>query len=311
MITLEATRVPVAESVRRIVLDVDGCHYCEQPFPSEVDHLLPVIQGGTNHLDNLVAACHRCNAEKSGMTPSQWRVWRIDRGRPWPPPSRSDALPGLLREIEFLDQLALWNATRAREAVTMAALDAYGDRVWLGRDGTIEDEAARVLAALDGVEERLARDRARCIARIVALPVEFAAETDRAIDRGDYPRGGFGPVYRRMVGHVASAVADLSTRLLGDLENERLSELVAACDDWTARRARVVAFGDHLRVVADVAEEETYVRARQVMVASARARFAQRLAGFAELCDDEQRDRLAALLRPTGQPSSGKMAAAS
>ena len=40
------------------------------PYPragyasASIDHVIPVSKGGTNDLDNLVLACHRCNARK-------------------------------------------------------------------------------------------------------------------------------------------------------------------------------------------------------------------------------------------------------
>jgi 5-methylcytosine-specific restriction endonuclease McrA len=52
---------------------------------TEVDHLFPLARGGTDVLANVVPCCRRCNAEKSDMTLDEWRAWRIERGRPWPP----------------------------------------------------------------------------------------------------------------------------------------------------------------------------------------------------------------------------------
>lgn len=51
-----------------------GCHYCGK---SEtwlgLDHVVPLHGGGTNTLDNIVVACHSCNASK----------WRQDRPFRW------------------------------------------------------------------------------------------------------------------------------------------------------------------------------------------------------------------------------------
>lgn len=44
--------------------DRNTCVYCEAPA-TEVDHVVPVSRGGTHALDNLVAACSQCNAEKN------------------------------------------------------------------------------------------------------------------------------------------------------------------------------------------------------------------------------------------------------
>ena len=50
---------------RLIVLKRDcyTCAYCGEPA-NEVDHIQPRVLGGTDDLDNLVAACRRCNAMK-------------------------------------------------------------------------------------------------------------------------------------------------------------------------------------------------------------------------------------------------------
>ncbi len=46
-----------------ITLQSDPCSYCGGPG-GEVDHIVPIAQGGSNDLSNLTAACRRCNALK-------------------------------------------------------------------------------------------------------------------------------------------------------------------------------------------------------------------------------------------------------
>ncbi len=46
------------------------CEYCRAPedifnFHFEVDHIVPVVQGGANDLDNAALACPACNLFKS------------------------------------------------------------------------------------------------------------------------------------------------------------------------------------------------------------------------------------------------------
>lgn len=57
------------------------CWYCgaqTNPFDDfRVDHFMPVVLGGDNHLDNLVPACHSCNAAKSD---SPIEVFRARKG---------------------------------------------------------------------------------------------------------------------------------------------------------------------------------------------------------------------------------------
>ena len=48
----------------------------------QVDHLIPVAQGGSNDLSNLVLAHRTCNAEKSNKTFLQYVQWREKVGLP-------------------------------------------------------------------------------------------------------------------------------------------------------------------------------------------------------------------------------------
>lgn len=68
------TRQPVTLSTQNAVYARDGhqCRYCgttEAPF--HLDHVLPVIQGGTSEPGNLVVACQSCNCRKSVYTPEE------------------------------------------------------------------------------------------------------------------------------------------------------------------------------------------------------------------------------------------------
>ena len=63
-------RQAISNSLRFKVLHRDGftCRYCGKMAPDvelQVDHIYPVSKGGTNSLDNLVAACVECNSGKS------------------------------------------------------------------------------------------------------------------------------------------------------------------------------------------------------------------------------------------------------
>lgn len=43
-----------------------------------VDHVLPLIKGGTNHIGNLVPCCLACNLSKADDLVIVWRVKRGD-----------------------------------------------------------------------------------------------------------------------------------------------------------------------------------------------------------------------------------------
>ena len=49
------------------------CQYCGQRGGElECDHVHPVSKGGSNHTENLVAACKACNREKRAKTLDEW-----------------------------------------------------------------------------------------------------------------------------------------------------------------------------------------------------------------------------------------------
>jgi DnaD/phage-associated family protein len=77
----------ISKSLRFDVFQRDGhtCQYCGRKPPDvelEIDHLLPVAEGGTDEFDNLVTSCFDCNRGKSakiiqdhtgGYSKDEWR----------------------------------------------------------------------------------------------------------------------------------------------------------------------------------------------------------------------------------------------
>ena len=64
-----------------------GCVYCSRPVEC-VDHVVPLVRGGTNHEGNLAPCCWRCNSRKSGLLVIEWRSGlRLSRRTllPWVP----------------------------------------------------------------------------------------------------------------------------------------------------------------------------------------------------------------------------------
>lgn len=62
------------------VVERDGliCRYCMCDINADglawaVDHIVPLIKGGTNDLGNLVVACKPCNSSKAGRSIEEWR----------------------------------------------------------------------------------------------------------------------------------------------------------------------------------------------------------------------------------------------
>lgn len=48
----------------------EGC----QRIATEVDHVVPLVRGGTNREGNLTPACKHCNSSKGGLTVIEWRT---------------------------------------------------------------------------------------------------------------------------------------------------------------------------------------------------------------------------------------------
>ena len=51
------------------------CHYCEERFhPKELtmDHVTPIIRGGSTNKNNCVPCCKECNSQKKYLLPIEW-----------------------------------------------------------------------------------------------------------------------------------------------------------------------------------------------------------------------------------------------
>jgi len=54
------------------------CHYCRGSFPPEelsMDHIVPVIRGGTSSRGNVVPCCKECNNRKKHLLPIEWEEY--------------------------------------------------------------------------------------------------------------------------------------------------------------------------------------------------------------------------------------------
>lgn len=50
------------------------CAYCVEALADTIDHVVPLILGGTNFEGNLAPACRRCNSSKSYRLLAEWRL---------------------------------------------------------------------------------------------------------------------------------------------------------------------------------------------------------------------------------------------
>ena len=58
-------RDPIYQANRKQILSGEPyCHWCKRAKASEADHLIEVDRGGSNDIDNLVPACHKCNSRR-------------------------------------------------------------------------------------------------------------------------------------------------------------------------------------------------------------------------------------------------------
>lgn len=49
------------------------CAYCDRTgYALQVEHIIPIAQGGTSYIWNLCLACRKCNLDKGNKTPEQW-----------------------------------------------------------------------------------------------------------------------------------------------------------------------------------------------------------------------------------------------
>lgn len=67
--------------LRREIVERDGerCVYCGNvDGPFDIDHIFPVVRGGSDAANNLVVACAPCNRSKGDKTLKEWREWQSD-----------------------------------------------------------------------------------------------------------------------------------------------------------------------------------------------------------------------------------------
>lgn len=99
----------VSKRLRYEILRRDGykCRYCGRSAPEvtlTVDHVTPVALGGSDGPDNLVPACHECNAGKSATPPDAPLVADVaDSALRWARAIRQAADKAGAREDAFMD----------------------------------------------------------------------------------------------------------------------------------------------------------------------------------------------------------------
>jgi hypothetical protein len=63
--------------------EYSGCCYCgDINVPRTKDHFIPLNLNGSNHIDNIVPACRRCNSSKGRCNPYEWVRERFGENHP-------------------------------------------------------------------------------------------------------------------------------------------------------------------------------------------------------------------------------------
>ena len=160
-------RQGIRKSVRFEVFkrDLFACRYCGMTPPDAllvIDHIIPVAEGGTNDIDNLVTSCSACNTGKGTRL--------LDA--PPPPTDSLQRRSGLAQErleLELaLEEFVALEAAMANAAETLIAIASqHSDRKWnlplrfaygmlRGHDFTIVAESVSIAAGkiADGVVDK-------------------------------------------------------------------------------------------------------------------------------------------------------------
>ena len=60
------------------------CHYCRKRIPAReltMDHIVPLIRGGSSSRSNVVPCCKDCNSRKQHLLPVEWQDYLDDLAR--------------------------------------------------------------------------------------------------------------------------------------------------------------------------------------------------------------------------------------
>jgi|GEM_PF-4374367 len=70
-----------AQLMKQYLRQGKACAYCKEATPNpQPEHVLPLSRGGRNDMTNIVAACPRCNGDKTDRTLDEWATSRATRG---------------------------------------------------------------------------------------------------------------------------------------------------------------------------------------------------------------------------------------
>lgn len=110
------------------------CQYCGQYAPNvrlEVNHIVPVVEGGTDDPSNLVTSCYACNRGKEGLRTTVRAASRRE-----PVPTVADMVVELLQTkgpMSVADISLAMGKTKGHMGVVLNALKGRGLAAQVGR----------------------------------------------------------------------------------------------------------------------------------------------------------------------------------
>jgi 5-methylcytosine-specific restriction endonuclease McrA len=60
------------------------CRYCRRRFPPRaltMDHIVPIVRGGSSSRSNVVPCCKDCNSRKKHLLPVEWQDYLDELAR--------------------------------------------------------------------------------------------------------------------------------------------------------------------------------------------------------------------------------------
>lgn len=259
----DARRKRLGKRVRFEVFKRDNftCQYCGAEAPAavlQVDHILPVAEGGTNDLTNLVTACVGCNAGKSDKLLSDDAAVKRQRREMERLQERREQIEMMAEWRRSLDGLAdaeveevagYWREQvpgyhlndrglrEARKLVRKFGLRGVLDAIALAADQTVvfDDEGFATQQSVDQAW--------RAVGGICA--VEKMAQERPWVRDAYYFRG----IARKRCGYFNNLMAKDLLFEAFDLGGSRddLRDIAATCRNWTDWRSQMEGYIEGLR----------------------------------------------------------------
>ena len=144
-----ANRKPISKSARFEVFKRDSftCQYCGRSAPDvilEVDHIIPVAEGGTNDIVNLITSCKDCNRGKGKKQLSDDAIVKKQKAQ----------LDALNERREQIEMMAEWK--KGLLEISETEIDYIQDIIMMYRGNGLTDTGRKSVKALIrkfGVEE--------------------------------------------------------------------------------------------------------------------------------------------------------------